>query len=98
MNPRFGELGEVLTKVALEPSRMVLCSLDWGAHGGNEYWPTLLDTLTLTSIQLPDDAIYVPQDAHRETWMGKHAKRGGWEPSSSALGKSGPCYGPGNST
>ena len=39
---------------------MVLCSPDWGAHGRNEYWRTLLDKLTLTSIQLPDDAIYVP--------------------------------------
>ena len=39
---------------------MVLCSPDWGAHGGNEYCHTLLDNLTLTSIQLPDDAIYVP--------------------------------------
>ena len=59
-NPRFSELGKVLTKVALERSRMVLCSPDWAAHGGNEYWRTLLDQLTLTSIQLPDDAIYVP--------------------------------------
>ena len=39
---------------------MVLCSPDWGAHGGNEYWRTLLEKLTLTSIQLPNDAIYVP--------------------------------------
>ena len=45
-NPRFSELGKVLTKVALERSRMVLCSPDWGAHGGNEYWRTLLDKLT----------------------------------------------------
>ena len=58
-NPSFSELGKVLTKVVLERSRMVLCSPDWGAHGGNEYWRTLLDKLTLTSIQLPDDAIYV---------------------------------------
>ena len=56
-NPRFNELEKVLTKVALESSRMGLCSPDWGAHGGNEYWRTLLDKLTLTSIQLPDDAI-----------------------------------------
>ena len=56
-NPRFSELGKVLTKVALESSRMVLCSPDWGAHGGNEYWRTVLDKLMLTSIQLPDDAI-----------------------------------------
>ena len=59
-NPRFSELGKVLTKVALERSRLVLCSPDWGVRGGNEYWRTLVDRLTLTSIQLPDDAIYVP--------------------------------------
>ena len=58
-NPRFSELGKVLTKVAVERSRMVLCSPDRGAHGGNEYWRTLFDKLTLTSIQLPDNAIYV---------------------------------------
>ena len=68
-NTRFSELGKVLTKVALERSRMVLCSPDWGAHGGNEYWRTLLDKLTLTSIQLPDDAIYVPLG--RKTPIGK---------------------------
>ena len=59
-NTRFCELGKVLTKMALEPSRMVLCFPAWGAHGGNNYWRTLLDKLTLTSIQQPDDAIYVP--------------------------------------
>ena len=59
-NPRFSELGKVLTKVALKRSRMVLCSLDWGAHRENEYRRTLLEKLTLTSIQLPDADIYVP--------------------------------------
>ena len=59
-NPRFRELGKVLTKVALERSRMVLCSPDWGAHGGNEYWRTLLDRLTISSVRLSDEAIYVP--------------------------------------
>ena len=59
-NPRFSELGKVVTEVALERSRMVLCSPDSGAHGGNECWSTLLDRLTLTPIQLPDDAVYVP--------------------------------------
>ena len=68
-NPRFSKLGKVLTKVALERSRMVLCSPDWGAHGGNEYWRTLLDKLTLTSIQMPDDAFYVPLG--RKTPIGK---------------------------
>ena len=59
-NPRFSELGKVLTKVALERSRMVLCSPDSGADGGNEYWRTLLDRLTISSVRLPDEAIYVP--------------------------------------
>ena len=59
-NLRFSELGKVLTKVALERSRMVLCSSDWGAHGGNEYWRTLLDRLTISSVWLPDEAINVP--------------------------------------
>ena len=59
-NPRFSELGKVLTKVALERSCMVLCSPDWGAHGANEYWRTLLDRLTISSVRLPDEAINVP--------------------------------------
>ena len=68
-NPRFSELGKVLTKVALERFRMVLCSLYWGAHGRNEYWRTLLDRLTITSVQLPDEGIYVPLG--RKTPIGK---------------------------
>ena len=48
---------------------MVLCSPDWGADGEIEYWRTLLDKLTLTSIQLPGDAIYVPLG--RKTPVGK---------------------------
>ena len=59
-NPRFSELGKVLTMVDLGCSCMVLCSSDWGLHGGNEYWRTLLEKLTLTSFQLLDYAIYVP--------------------------------------
>ena len=36
-NPRFTELGKVLTKVALERCCMILCSPDRGATRGNEY-------------------------------------------------------------
>ena len=59
-NPTLREPGKVFTKVALERSRMVLCSPEWGAHGRNEYRRTLLEKLTLTSTHLPDNAIYVP--------------------------------------
>ena len=68
-NPRLSELGKVLTKVALERFPMVLCSPDWGTHGGNEYWRALLDQLKLTSIQLPDEPIYV--SLGRKTPIGK---------------------------
>ena len=68
-NPRFSELGKVLTKMALERSRMVLCSPNWGAHGGNEYWRTLLNRLTISSVRLPDEAMYVPLG--RKTPIGK---------------------------
>ena len=68
-NPRFSELGKVLTRVAVERSRMVLCSPDWGAYGGNAYWRTLLDRLTISSVRLPDEAIYVPLG--RRTPIGK---------------------------
>ena len=68
-NPRFSELGKVLTKVAPERSRMVPRSPDWGTHGGNEYWRTILDRLTITSVRLPDEAIHVPLG--RKTPMGK---------------------------
>ena len=72
-NATFSELGKVLTKVALECFRIVLCSFDWGAHGRNEYSRTLLGKLTLTSIRMPDDAIYV--SLGRKTYIGNP----GWQ-------------------
>ena len=62
-NPRFSELGKVLTKVLLERYRMVLCFPDWGAHRCNEYWRNVLDRLTISS------AISVPLG--RKTPIGK---------------------------
>ena len=68
-NLRFSELGKVLTKVALERSRVVLCSPDWQAHGGNEYWRALLDRLAIRSVRLADEAIHMPLG--RKTPIGK---------------------------
>ena len=85
-NPRISELGKVLTKVAWKRSRMVLCSPDSGAlltaHGENEYWCTLLDKLTHTSIQLLDDAIYVPLGCKTPI------EKPGWESMLSVVDKS----------
>ena len=60
IDPRFSELGKVLTKVAVEDSRMVLCSLHSGAPWGNEYWRTPFEKVTLTSTRPPNDVFYVP--------------------------------------
>ena len=68
-NPSFSELANLLTKVAPERPSIVVWSPNWRAHGGNEYWHTPLQKLTMTSIQLPDDAIYVPLG--RKTPIGK---------------------------
>ena len=81
-NPRFSELGNVFTKVALKCSRMLLCSPDWGARGGNEYWRTLLDRLTISCVRLPDEAIYMPLG--RKTPIGKP----GWGSMLSVVGGS----------
>ena len=70
--------------MALELSRMVLCFPYLGAHGGNEYWCTLLEKLTFTSVQLP-------KDADGEARMRENAQCCGWGPSPSILGGSGSC-------
>ena len=57
--PRSSELGKILTKVAMEGSRMFLCSPDQGVHGGTEYCRSVWEKLTMTSTQLPDDASHV---------------------------------------
>ena len=75
-NPKFSGLGRVLTNVALECSRISLCSPHRGAQGGNEYLCTLLEKLTLTSTQLPGDAIQRAswqKDAYRKTRKGEYS-------------------------
>ena len=79
-NPRFSELGKVLTKVALERSRMLLCSPIGEPMGATSTGEPLLDKLTISSVRLPDEAIYVPlgrKTPHWEARMGEYAQRGG---------------------
>ena len=99
-NPRFGELGKVLTKVPLEHSRMVLCSPDSGTHGENESSYSIGGAYAHfypASRRRHPRASWL-QDAYWERRMGEHAKRGGRGSSPSTLGRSGPCYGLGSST
>ena len=62
-NPPFSQLAEVLTKIALEGARMVLCTPDWGTTGEHAYWRRLSDRMTVGSTELPNGAIYVPEDS-----------------------------------
>ena len=45
-NPPFSELAEVLTRIALEGARVILCSPDWRTTGDHAYWRRLLDHMT----------------------------------------------------
>ena len=62
-NPPFSLLAKVLTKIAFEGGRVVMCTPDWGCSGEHAYWRRMLDRMTVGSVQLPDGPIYVPKDS-----------------------------------
>ena len=62
-NPPFSLPAKVPTKIAYEGGRVVMCTPDWGCSGEHAYWRRLLDRMTLGRVQLPDGAIYVPEDS-----------------------------------
>ena len=62
-NPPFSLLAKVLTKIAHEGGRVVMCTPDWGCSGEHAYWRRMLDRMTGGRIQLPDGPIYVPEDS-----------------------------------
>ena len=63
-NPPFCLFAEILTKIAYEGSRVVICTPDWGCSGDHAYWRRLLDRMTVGGLQLPDCPIYLPEDSH----------------------------------
>ena len=62
-NPPFSLLSKVLTKIAYEGGRVVLCTPDWGCSGDHAYWRRMVDRMTVGRVQLPDGPIYVPEDS-----------------------------------
>ena len=46
-NPPFSLLAKVLTKIAYEGGRVVLCTPDWGCSGEHAYWRRMLDRMTV---------------------------------------------------
>ena len=62
-NPPFSLLAKVLTKIAYEGGRVVMCTPDWGCSREHAYWRRMLDRMTVGRVQLPGSAIYVPEDS-----------------------------------
>ena len=62
-NPRFSQLAKVLTKIALEGARAVLCTPDWRTTGEQACWRGLLDHMTVGRTEIPNGLIYVPEDS-----------------------------------
>ena len=64
-NPRFSQLAKVLTKIALEEGRVVLCTPDWGTTVEHLYRRRLLERMTVGRTELPNGPIYVPKDSRK---------------------------------
>ena len=62
-NPPFSLLAKVLTKIAYEGGRVVMCTPDGGCSREHAYWRRMLDGMTMGRVQLPDGPIYVPEDS-----------------------------------
>ena len=62
-NPPFSLLARVLTKIAYEGGRVVMCTPDCSCSGEHAYWRRMLDGMTVGRVQLPDGPIYVPEDS-----------------------------------
>ena len=62
-NPPFSLLAKVLTKTAYEGGRVVMCTPDWGCSGEHAYWRRMLDRMNVGRVQVPDSAMYVPEES-----------------------------------
>ena len=62
-NSPFSLLAKVLTKIAYEGGRVVMCIPDRGCSCEHAYWRRMLDRMTVGRVQLPDGSIYVPENS-----------------------------------
>ena len=62
-NASFSLLAKVLTNIAYEGGRVVMCTPYWGCTGEQTYWHRMLDRMTVGRVQLPDGPIYVAEDS-----------------------------------
>ena len=63
-NPPLSLLAKVVTKIAYEGGRVVMCTPDWGCSGEHAYWRRMLDRMTVGRVQLPKvPEDFVPEDS-----------------------------------
>ena len=62
-NPPFSLLVKVLTKIAYERGRVVMCTPHWSCSGDHAYWRQLLDQMTVGRVHLLDAPIYVHENS-----------------------------------
>ena len=62
-NPPFSLLAKVLTKIAYEGGRVVMCSPGSGCSGEHAYWRRMLDQITVERVQVRNGPIYAPEDS-----------------------------------
>ena len=62
-NPRFSQVAKVLTKIALEGARLILCTPHLGTTGEHAYLRRLLDCMTVGRSELPNGPISVPENS-----------------------------------
>ena len=63
-NPPFSLLAKVLTKIAYEGGRVVMCTPDWDCSGEHTFSRRMTGRMTVGRSQLPDGPIYVPGDSN----------------------------------
>ena len=61
--PPFSQLAKVLTQIALEGARVVLCTPTWGTTGKHAYCRRLLEGMTVGRTEIPNGPIDVPEDS-----------------------------------
>ena len=62
-NPPFSLLAKVLTKIAYEGRRVIMCTPDWGCSGEHAHWRCMPDRMTVGRVRFPDGPSYVPEDS-----------------------------------
>ena len=63
VNPPFSQLAKVMTKIALEGARLILCTPNWGTTGEHAYWRCLMYRMTVGRTELPNSPIFIPEDS-----------------------------------